>query len=129
MYAIRSYYESSEYSLCSGVQAVETPGHTAGHMSLLIELPKGKPILLAGDAADLQENLEKEIVPGLCWQDREDMALDSIKKLKHLAKETGAELWPNHDITFVITSYSIHYTKLYEVILLLMSIVNHLVSS
>jgi N-acyl homoserine lactone hydrolase len=82
------------------VRAIETPGHTAGHMSMLIELPKGAPILLCGDAADLQENLEKEIVPGLCWQDREDMALQSIRKLKHLAKETGAELWPNHDIKF-----------------------------
>ena len=89
-----------EYDLVPGVRAIETPGHTAGHMSMLIELPKGAPILLCGDAADLQENLEREIVPGLCWQDREDMALDSIKKLKHLAKETGAELWPNHDITF-----------------------------
>ena len=89
-----------EYDLVPGVRAIETPGHTAGHMSMMIELPKGAPILLCGDAADLQENLEKEIVPGLCWQDREDMALESIRKLKHLAKETGAELWPNHDITF-----------------------------
>ena len=89
-----------EYDLVPGVRAIETPGHTAGHMSMMIELPKGPPILLCGDAADLQENLEQEIVPGLCWQDREDMALASIKKLKKLAKETGAELWPNHDIKF-----------------------------
>ena len=89
-----------EYDLVPGVRAIETPGHTAGHMSMLIELPKGKPILLAGDAADLQENIDREIAPGLCWRDNETMAIESIKKLKQLARETGAELWPNHDIRF-----------------------------
>ncbi|MBU3015830.1 N-acyl homoserine lactonase family protein [Poseidonibacter lekithochrous] len=90
----------SDYDLISGVRAIETPGHTAGHMSLLIELPKGKPILLAGDAADLSENIEKEIAPGLCWKNDESMAIQSIKKLKKLALETGAEIWPNHDMSF-----------------------------
>ena len=89
-----------EYDLVQGVRAIETPGHTAGHMSLLIELPKGAPILLAGDAADLQENLQDEVAPGLCWQDREDMALDSIRKLKRIAQETESRLWPNHDMQF-----------------------------
>jgi len=83
-----------------GVRAINTPGHPAGHMCLLIELPHGKPVILTGDAADLEENLTDEIAPGLCWQDREDMALDSIRKLKGLAADSGAELWPNHDMAF-----------------------------
>lgn len=87
-----------EYDIISGVRAIETPGHTAGHMSMLIELPKGQPILLAGDAADLIENIEKEIAPGLCWKDNETMAVQSIRKLKQLSLETGAEIWPNHDM-------------------------------
>lgn len=91
---------STEYDVAPGVRAIESPGHTAGHMSMLIELPKGAPVLLCGDAADLGENLADEIAPGLCWQDRSDMAIDSIRKLKQLAKETGAELWPNHDMRF-----------------------------
>lgn len=90
----------AEYDLVPGVRAIESPGHTAGHMSMLIELPKGAPIILAGDAADLQENIDDEVAPGLCWHDREDMALASIRKLKQLADETGAELWPNHDFEF-----------------------------
>jgi N-acyl homoserine lactone hydrolase len=89
-----------EYELAPGVRAVESPGHTAGHMSLWVELPKGPPILLCGDAADLAENLEAEVAPGLCWREREDVALASIRKLKQLAAETGAELWPNHDMAF-----------------------------
>lgn len=89
-----------EYDLVPGVRAIETPGHTAGHMSMLIELPKGAPILLCGDAADLTENLEAEIAPGLCYRDDEADALASIRRLKQLAQETGAELWPNHDLSF-----------------------------
>ncbi|AOV15985.1 MBL fold metallo-hydrolase [Acidihalobacter aeolianus] len=93
-------YADGEYELAPGVRAIESPGHTAGHMSLYVELPKGPPIILAGDAADLTENLEDEIAPGLCWQDREDMAVASIRKLKRTAQETGAVLWPNHDMAF-----------------------------
>jgi len=81
-----------EYDLVPGVRAISSPGHTAGHMSLWIELPKGAPIVLCGDAADLSENLVKEIAPGLCWQDREDLALESIRKLKRLRHEEHAQL-------------------------------------
>jgi len=92
--------KDSEYDLAPGVRAIESPGHTAGHMSMLIELPKGQPIIIAGDAADLQENIDDEVAPGLCWHDHEELALSSIRKLKQLAAETGAELWPNHDYDF-----------------------------
>lgn len=92
--------QTAEYELVPGVRAINTPGHTAGHMSLLIELPQGKPVILAGDAADLTENLEQEIAPGTLWQEREDLAIASIRKLKALAAETGGELWPNHDMAF-----------------------------
>jgi N-acyl homoserine lactone hydrolase len=89
-----------DYDVVPGVHAIETPGHTAGHMSMLIELPKGAPILLCGDAADLTENLADEIAPGLCYRDDEAGAIASIRRLKSLAQETGAVLWPNHDLTF-----------------------------
>lgn len=92
--------QSAEYDLAPGVRAIESPGHTAGHMSLLVELPKGKPIILCGDAADLTENIADEVAPGLCWHNREDLALASIRKLKGLASHTHAQLWPNHDMAF-----------------------------
>lgn len=90
----------ADFSVYPGVTAVETPGHTAGHLSVLVELDRGPPILLAGDAADLLENLEQEIAPGLCYHDDPTPALASIRKLKELASATGAWLWPNHDIEF-----------------------------
>jgi N-acyl homoserine lactone hydrolase len=89
--------QSSEYTLASGVHAIASPGHTAGHMSLLIELPKGRPVVLCGDAADLRENLSEEVAPGYCWQDNEALALSSIRKLKDLSRSENADLWPNHD--------------------------------
>ncbi len=91
---------TGEYSVVPGVQAIATPGHTIGHMSMLIELPKGRPVLLAGDAADLQENLDHEIAPGTLWQGQQAQAVDSIRKLKAIAAETGAQIWPNHDLAF-----------------------------
>lgn len=92
--------QSADYDLVPGVRAINTPGHTAGHMSLLIELPQGRPVILAGDAADLMENIDDEIAPGTLWQEREDLAVASIRRLKALARETGGQLWPNHDMAF-----------------------------
>ncbi len=92
--------KAGEYLVAPGVHAIASPGHTAGHMSLFIELKKGQPVILCGDAADLGENLSDEIAPGYCWQDNETLALASIRKLKALARREDAELWPNHDMDF-----------------------------
>ncbi|SEL26899.1 N-acyl homoserine lactonase family protein [Nitrosovibrio tenuis] len=92
--------QAGEYPVAPGVHAIASPGHTAGHMSLFIELKKGRPVILCGDAADLSENLSEEIAPGSCWQDNDALALTSIRKLKELACKERAQLWPNHDIHF-----------------------------
>lgn len=92
--------KTGEYSVAPGVHAIASPGHTAGHMSLFIELPTHGPVILCGDAADLSENLSDEIAPGCCWQDNEALALASIRKLKALAHREDAQLWPNHDMDF-----------------------------
>lgn len=97
-----------EYELVQGVHAVSSPGHTAGHMSMWIELPKGPPVLLAGDAADLMENLDEEIAPGACWKDSYGQAIESIRKLKGLAQEEGGLIWPNHDLSFYRTLKAFH---------------------
>ncbi|SDY27957.1 N-acyl homoserine lactonase family protein [Nitrosomonas sp. Nm33] len=97
------YLQTDEYEVAPGVEAITTPGHTAGHMSLFIHLPKGRPVILCGDAADLNENLTDEIAPGCCWQDNVEQALSSIRKLKSLALIENAQLWPNHDLAFFKT--------------------------
>ncbi|MEQ1598405.1 MAG: N-acyl homoserine lactonase family protein [Methylotenera sp.] len=92
--------KKGEYDLAPGVRAIASPGHTAGHMSLWIEMPTGTPIILAGDAADLTENIVDEVAPGNCWQGQTEMAVASIRKLKGLAQSEKANLWPNHDMAF-----------------------------
>ncbi len=98
--AERWIVRQGEYTVAPGVHAIATPGHTAGHMSLWIELPQGPPVILCGDAADLEENLRDDVAPGYCWQERVDLALASIGKLKSLAARERAWLWPNHDFEF-----------------------------
>jgi N-acyl homoserine lactone hydrolase len=95
--------QAGEYEVAKGVRAVMTPGHTAGHMSMWIELPRGRPVLLAGDAADLQENLDDEVAPGGFVEGGHDQAVESIRGLKSLARDTGAWIWPNHDLPFYQT--------------------------
>src|SRR5687768_13230571 len=51
--------KTGEYPVAPGVHAIGSPGHTAGHMSLFIELQKGAPVILCGDAADLGEKDRK----------------------------------------------------------------------
>ena len=96
-------FDREEKALCAGLRIIDSPGHTAGHRSLVVEPAGGPPVILAGDAADLQQNLDEEIAPGILWRDpagrqREDLALASIRRLKALAAGEGAELWPNHDL-------------------------------
>ena len=77
----------------------------AGILQLTVvaaDIIEDAPILLCGDAADLTENLEDEVAPGLCYRDDETQALASIRGLKQWAKETGAKLWPNHDLPFFL---------------------------
>ncbi len=95
--AARWKTQSGDYQLAPGVRAFETPGHTAGHMSLFIEMTRGRPVILCGDAADLEENLTDEIAPGCCWRDDYALALASIRRLNALAGSERAELWPSHD--------------------------------
>jgi N-acyl homoserine lactone hydrolase len=44
--------------------------------------------------------LDDEVAPGTLWQGNEQQAVHSIRKLKALARETRARLWPNHDMAF-----------------------------
>ena len=45
------------------VTLISTPGHTPGHQSLMVHLPKSGFIILSGDVVHLERNFEKNIVP------------------------------------------------------------------
>ena len=46
------------------VVIISTPGHTPGHQSLLVKLPKTGAVLLSGDAVHFRENWENRARAG-----------------------------------------------------------------
>src|SRR5688572_23395886 len=84
--------------LAPGLTVLRSDGHTPGHQSLLVELPETGPVILAGDACYWREHIAQERVPGVVWNPT--LALHSIKRLKTLARLTGARIFPGHDPEF-----------------------------
>ena len=84
-----------DHEVMPGLMLLETPGHTPGHMSALVELPETGPVLLAADVGDLMENFSEEVLPGEAADDGE--ALASIRRVNALVAERGAALMLTHD--------------------------------
>jgi N-acyl homoserine lactone hydrolase len=72
-----------------------TPGHTPGHQSLLVRLPKRGPVLLSGDMVHLLYSWNNRVVPSFNF----DVAQSgrSIDAMKEYAARTGAQIWITHD--------------------------------
>jgi len=84
--------------IVDGVSVITSYGHTPGHQSLLIELPKTGKVILVGDAIYTAENIEKHVPAGNCWNPV--LAMESHFKLKHLADKENARLFLTHDPNF-----------------------------
>ena len=76
---------------------VSTPGHTPGHQSLLVHLPRTGWVLLSGDAAHFRDNWENRRVPSMNTSAEQTLA--SLQRLADLLAEKHAQLWINHDLT------------------------------
>jgi N-acyl homoserine lactone hydrolase len=48
------------------VRLLSTPGHTKGHLSVLLRLNSGRELLLTGDAAYSRATIEQDLVPLFC---------------------------------------------------------------
>jgi len=77
------------------VRIISTPGHTAGHQSLLVRLGKTGAVILTGDVAHFQENWDMRRVPVFNFS--HDASLSSMEKISALAQREGAQIWINHD--------------------------------
>jgi len=77
------------------VTIVSTPGHTPGHQSLLVKLPKTGWLLLSGDAVHFQDNWTHKRVPSMNFN--RDQTLASLQRIATLLEERKAQLWINHD--------------------------------
>jgi glyoxylase-like metal-dependent hydrolase (beta-lactamase superfamily II) len=78
------------------VTIISTPGHTPGHQSLLIKLPKTGAVLLTGDAAHFQENFNQRRSPVQNFN--RDQTLQSMDKIASVAAANKAQIWINHDV-------------------------------
>jgi hypothetical protein len=56
--------------------------------------------VLAGDAAQVDENLTHSVPPGMCWDNQ--WSVDSIRKLRHM-KELGALVILGHELSAMAT--------------------------
>ena len=77
------------------VRILSTPGHTPGHQSLLVRLPKTGPVVLSGDIAHFQENFTMRRVPGFNYSIPQ--SLQSMDKIDAILRAEHAQLWINHD--------------------------------
>ncbi|RQU32776.1 N-acyl homoserine lactonase family protein [Burkholderia cenocepacia] len=78
------------------VRIVATPGHTPGHSSLLVKLPRSGPVLLSGDVAHNRRNFRCRCVPAFNADALKSVA--SMEKVDALLEAESATLWVNHDI-------------------------------
>ncbi|MBT2324773.1 N-acyl homoserine lactonase family protein [Variovorax paradoxus] len=72
-----------------------TPGHTPGHQSLFVRLPKTGPVLLSGDFVHLTSNWQAKRVPSINYN--AEQTIRSMNGMESFLQATGAILWINHD--------------------------------
>jgi N-acyl homoserine lactone hydrolase len=75
---------SGEFDVTPSIRIIPTPGHTAGHQSVVVSLEKTGTVVLAGDAVYLRENLDDPILPGIYVDAK--LCAQSMSKLKHLVE-------------------------------------------
>ncbi len=86
---------SGDTEIAKGLTLFETPGHTAGHMSLLVELGDRRPMLFTGDAVYTHGSFERTIISGFHLDPVASVA--SMRRLGELAQAHDAELFYSHD--------------------------------
>ena len=72
-----------------------TPGHTPGHQSLFLKLPKTGNVLLAGDLYHYPEEITFKKIPSFD-SDKEQTA-KSRAMIEAFVKQNNAQLWIQHD--------------------------------
>jgi N-acyl homoserine lactone hydrolase len=80
------------------IRLISTPGHTVGHLSVLLRLTGGQRVLLVGDAAYTLRGIREGILPMLTADDK--ASTRTLAELDAFAKhDPEAILVPSHDPT------------------------------
>lgn len=85
-----------EYEVVPGITLIETPGHSAGHLSAIVR-PGGDaaPLVFPFDVAYTRHNLQDRVLMGL-HTDPADL-LDSMIRIENIAKRIGGKIFFSHD--------------------------------
>ena len=75
---------------------LNTPGHTPGHHSLLVNLTEKRAVILIGDLAHFHENYEAGGVPSFNFDRAETVA--SLDRVKKMAANLKATVIIQHDV-------------------------------
>jgi 4-pyridoxolactonase len=78
-----------------GIVLLETPGHSAGHYSVLLRGTSGQQLLFCGDASYSAKNFQQTVISGFHLDPVESVR--SLRRLQRLAAQTGATLFFPHD--------------------------------
>lgn len=84
-----------DLELFPGIDLLFTPGHSPGHQSILVTQENGSKFIIAGDAINMVENIERQLPSGLCWD--EQKAIFSLQKLTTISRLTNATIIPSHE--------------------------------
>src|SRR5256885_795851 len=78
------------------MRLLSTPGHTSGHMSVLLTAAGGRDVLVVGDAAYTLRSIEEQRLSLLAAND--DRYRESLKQIKaFMEQEPEAIVVPSHD--------------------------------
>jgi N-acyl homoserine lactone hydrolase len=81
------------------VMLIFTPGHTPGHQSLYLKLPKTGSVVLTGDLYHFPAERTLHTIPkNDMGKPSGEQTAASRAKLEALIQKTGAQLWIQHDI-------------------------------
>jgi 4-pyridoxolactonase len=86
---------TGDQEIAKGLWLFETPGHTIGHYSLLVELSDRRPMLFTADACYSRKNLEMNVITSFHLDPV--ASVNSMQRLKDLAETHDAELFFSHD--------------------------------
>jgi glyoxylase-like metal-dependent hydrolase (beta-lactamase superfamily II) len=89
--------------LSRDVFLVETPGHSPGHQSVLVETDEGR-VLFSGDAMPTMRSYIRELPDYIVVSD--DVARSSIRKMKNLKPDV---FYPGHDRPFRVVDGNPEY--------------------
>ena len=86
---------TGDQEIAKGLWLFETPGHSAGHYSVMVELADRRPMLFAFDNANTKKNLETGIICSFHLDPAANVR--SVERLKELAEKHDAEIFYSHD--------------------------------